>query len=162
MQNVSAWIEGAWIVKVHTPLPVVFLPGLRVYDGWVMKFARWTFLVAGVYGLLVLTPMYFMEGRIGADTPPEITHPEYFYGFIGVAVAFQLVFIIISTDPVKYRPLMLAAVVEKFSFAFAVAVLVALGRTYGQIVIGAAIDLVLGVLFSISWYRTARAAAEIK
>lgn len=118
-----------------------------------MRFARWTFLASGVYGLLVLVPMYFMEERIGADTPPAITHPEYFYGFIGVAVAFQLVFIIISRDPQKYRPLMLAAIVEKFSFAIAVAVLVIMGRTYGQIVIGAAIDMVLGVLFAIAWYR---------
>ena len=125
-----------------------------------MKVARWTFLVAGVYGLLVLTPMYFMEGRIGVDTPPAITHPEYFYGFIGVAVAFQLVFIIISADPQKYRPLMLAGVVEKFSFAFAVAVLVAMGRTYGQIVIGAAIDLVLGILFAIAWWRAGRESAS--
>jgi len=120
-----------------------------------MRFARWTFLIAGIYGLLVLVPMYLMESRIGSDTPPAITHPEYFYGFIGVAVAFQLVFIVISTDPVKYRPIMLAAIVEKLSFAIAVGVLVIGGRTYGQIVIGAAVDLLLGVFFAIAWFRTA-------
>ena len=120
-----------------------------------MRFARWTFLIAGIYALLVLVPMYLMESRIGADTPPAITHPEYFYGFIGVAVAFQLVFIVISTDPVKYRPIMLAAIVEKLSFAIAVGVLVIGGRTYGQIVIGAAVDLLLGVFFAIAWSRTA-------
>jgi hypothetical protein len=30
-----------------------------------MKFARWVFLVAGIYGLMVNTALYFMEGVIG-------------------------------------------------------------------------------------------------
>ena len=98
--------------------------------------------------------MYFMETQIGVDTPPALTHPEYFYGFVGVAVAFQLVFIIISTDPRKYRPFMLASIVEKFSFAIAAAALLIDQRLAGPIVIGAAIDLVLGVLFILAWYRT--------
>ena len=54
--------------------------------GTMMLFARRTFLVAGIYGLVVLLPMYFLEGRIGRDTPPPITHPEFFYGFLGVAI----------------------------------------------------------------------------
>lgn len=120
-----------------------------------MKFARWTFLIAGIYGLLALVPMYIMETQIGIDTPPAITHPEFFYGFIGVAVAFQLVFIIISTDPLKYRPLMLASIVEKLSFAIAAGALLAQGRLAGTIIIGAAIDAILGVLFAIAWFRTA-------
>jgi len=117
-----------------------------------MRFARWTFLIAGIYGLLALVPMYFMESQIGTDTP-AITHPEYFYGFIGVAIAFQLVFIIISTDPLKYRPLMLAAIFEKFSFAIAALALLIQGRLAGMIIIGAGIDLVLGVLFFLAWFR---------
>ena len=122
-----------------------------------MKFARWTFLLAGVYGLLVLVPQYFIEA---SGTGPVIALPEFYYGFLGVAVAFQLVFIVISTDPQKYRALILPSLVEKFSFVIAVAVLVYAGRTSGQIVWGAAIDLVLGILFAISWYKlTARAEA---
>jgi len=117
-----------------------------------MKFARYTFLIAGIYGLLVLIPQYFLEAKIGNDSPPAITHPEFFYGFIGVAVAFQIIFLLISTDPQKYRPLIIAALVEKFSFAVAVAILVYTGRTSGAIVIGAAIDLILGILFLISWW----------
>jgi len=125
-----------------------------------MKFARWTFLIAGIYGLLALVPMYFMETQFGLDNPPAITHPEFFYGFIGVAVAFQFVFIIISTDPQKYRPLMLASIVEKFSFAIAAAVLLLNGRLAGPIVIGAGIDLVLGVLFSLAWFGSVSGRAR--
>lgn len=36
------------------------------------------FFVAGIYGLLILSPIYFMENTIGRETPPAITHPEYF------------------------------------------------------------------------------------
>lgn len=121
-----------------------------------MKFARYTFLIAGVYGLLALVPQYFMENQIGIDNPPAITHPEYFYGFVGVAIAFQLVFIIISTDPQKYRPLILPSLVEKFSFVIAAAFLLAQGRLAGMIIFGAAIDLLLGILFAVSWFKLIR------
>jgi hypothetical protein len=118
-----------------------------------MRFAKITFLIAGIYGLLALLPMYLMEARYSADNPPTITHPEFYYGFIGVAVAFQIVFIIISRDPIRYRILILPSIVEKFSFVIAVALLIFAGRTSGQIVIGAAIDAILGTLFTLSWFR---------
>ena len=114
-----------------------------------MKFARYTFLLAGIYGLLVLVPQYFVEA--GGTAVAGL--PEFYYGFIGVAAAFQLVFIIISTDPQRYRPMILPSIVEKFSFAIAVAMLVYAGRTSGQIVMGAAIDLLLGVVFVLSWFK---------
>ena len=34
-----------------------------------MKFAKIVFLIAGVYGLLVLTPLYFLEDKIGRAAP---------------------------------------------------------------------------------------------
>lgn len=42
-----------------------------------MIFACRTFPGAGLYGLVVLLPMYFLEGRIGRDTPPPITHSGF-------------------------------------------------------------------------------------
>ena len=90
-----------------------------------MKFATWVFRIAGIYGLLVMTPQYFLEAQIGRDQPPPITHPEFFYGFVGVAVAWQLAFLVISLDPARYRLLMLPAIVEKATFAIATAVLFA-------------------------------------
>ena len=120
-----------------------------------MRFARYTFLIAGIYGLLVLVPQYFVE--FAGEGAPLITLPKFYYGFLGVAIAFQLVFIIISIDPQKYRPLILPALVEKFSFAIAVFALVFTGRTTGPIVVGAAIDLLLGILFALSWIKLATA-----
>ena len=69
----------------------------------IMKFAKIVFYVAGIYGLLVLFPQYFMEAKTGQDFPPAITHPEYYYGFIGVALAFQILFLIIARNPLQYR-----------------------------------------------------------
>jgi hypothetical protein len=119
-----------------------------------MKFAKYTFYTAGIYGLIVLLPMFLMLEKTGQDYPPAITHPEYFYGFIAVAVAFQIVFLIIGSDPRKYRALMLAALVEKFPFALIVFALYAAGRANEMIFAGAALDFILGILFLIAYLKT--------
>ena len=119
-----------------------------------MKFAKWTYLVAGLYGLLVLVPQYFLESRTGIDFPPPITHPEYYYGFIGVAVAWQIAFLIISRDPQRYRPLMIATVVEKYTYGIAVLLLFGQGRVAVAVLVTALIDLVLGTLFIVAFKKT--------
>jgi len=119
-------------------------------------FARRVFAVAGWYGLVAMVPQYFLEGRIGRDYPPPITHPENFYGFIGVTIAWQLMFLVISRNPVRYRGAMIPAIVEKVTFVVAVAVLYAQGRIAPVVLAPAAIDLVLGVLFTISLKVTPR------
>ena len=68
-----------------------------------MNAARMIFVIAGVYGLVTLLPLYFLETRIGVDTPPPLTHVEYFYGFIGTALAWQVLFFMIARDPIRYR-----------------------------------------------------------
>jgi hypothetical protein len=119
-----------------------------------MKFAKWVFRIAGIYGILVLLPFYFLENNTQAIPAPAMTHPEYYYGFVGLGLAFQLVFLVISTDPAKYRLLMLPSMVEKFSFAIAVAVLLASGRVAPYIIPGATIDTILGILFIVSFLKT--------
>ena len=122
-----------------------------------MNFAKWVYRVAGIYGILVLLPFYFLEHNPQAIPLPEISHPEYYYGFLGLGIAWQLVFLIISTDPVKYRLLMLPGMLEKFSFAIAVAVLLHSGRVGPYIIPGATIDTLLGLLFIISFLKTRKA-----
>ena len=43
-----------------------------------MRFSKWLFAIAGIYGIIVLAPQYLMEHQIGVDYPPLISHPEYF------------------------------------------------------------------------------------
>jgi hypothetical protein len=121
-----------------------------------MKFARYTFAAAGAIGILVLVPMYFLMEKTGVDDPPPITHPEFYYGFVGVALAFQIVFLIIATDPIKYRPLMLAGIVEKLAFVIPTFYLYWQGRVTGSIIGGAALDLMWGVLFVVSYVLVSR------
>lgn len=117
-----------------------------------MRFARYSFAAAGIIGILILVPLYFLLERTGIDNPPPVTHPEFYYGFVGVALAFQIVFLIIASDPVKFRPLMLAAIVEKFAFVVPTFYLYWQGRVTGGVVGGAALDLVWGVLFVASFF----------
>lgn len=119
-----------------------------------MRFARYTFAIAGIYGIIALVPQYFFEKQIGIDSPPPITHPEYFYGFIGVALAFQVVFLIIARDPVRFRAIMPAAVLEKVAFVIPTFYLYFNGLAPWQITAGAAIDLVLAAFFTIAFVRT--------
>lgn len=118
------------------------------------RFAKRVFTIAGVYGLIVMLPQYFLENIIGTTDPPAITHPEYFYGFIGVTVAWQIVFLIIAQDPARYRPLMIPSILEKATFGFAAIALFLLGRLNTQMLAAAMIDMTLGVFFVISYVRT--------
>ena len=119
-----------------------------------MRFAKIVFLVAGVYGLIVLVPQYFFEERTGHDYPPPITHPEYYYGFIGLAVVWQVLFLILSRDPVRYRPMMVPAILEKASFAIPAVILLLQHRIPGLLFGFATVDAVLGVLFLIAYLKT--------
>ncbi len=118
-----------------------------------MTFARRIFTLAGIYGLLVMTPMYFLEPQMTAMGKP-LSNPESYYGFIGVTLVFQLVFLTIGRDPERFRPMMLLGVLEKASFSGAVATLGLMGRTQGITVIFAVIDAVLGALFLLAWMRS--------
>ena len=119
-----------------------------------MKFAKIVFRVAGIWGLSVLTPLYFMFDLIGRNDPPPITHPGFFYGFVGVALTWQITFIFIATDPARYRPLMIPSVLEKVSFAAAVIILVLQGRMHKSDLGFVYADLLFGLLFVIAYFKT--------
>jgi hypothetical protein len=119
-----------------------------------MRFAKIVFLVAGIWGVLVIAPLYFMFDVIAQKDPPAITHPGFFYGFVGVGLAWQIAFIFISRDPVRFRPLMIPSIFEKFSYGIAVLVLVLQARTRPFDLVFAATDLLLGVLFVLAYFWT--------
>ena len=119
-----------------------------------MKFAKIVFGSAGIWGVLILTPLYFMFDRIGRQAPPAITHPQYYYGFVGVALVWQFVFFLIATDPARFRPLIGLSVVEKLSFVLTVGVLALQGRL-GVIEWAAGVpDTILLLLFLIALAKT--------
>jgi hypothetical protein len=119
-----------------------------------MKFASRLYLIAGIYGLLVLPPIYFLEERIGRDYPPPITHPEHFYGFIGVAIAWQIGFLIISRDPPRYRAIMIAGAIEKLGYGIAVSILFFQDRVAALLLGSGIIDLIFAALFLLAYVKT--------
>lgn len=113
-------------------------------------FARIVFLLAGLYGVTVMFPMYFMEQQWGQTSPPAMTHPEFYYGFIGCGLAWQLVFLLMAWDFRRFRPLVYPALVEKFSFALAAIVLFAQSRLTTTMLAAGMVDLMLGALMAIT------------
>jgi len=119
-----------------------------------MKFARIVFWVAGIWGLLVITPLYFMFDLVGRQDPPPITHPGFYYGFVGTALAWQVAFCIIATNPLRYRPLLLPSILEKATYCIAIVVLVLQHRTRPTDLIFAGTDFLLGLLFVAAYLKT--------
>jgi hypothetical protein len=119
-----------------------------------MQFAKKVFRVAGIAGLILVAPAYFMEGLAETLNPPPVEHPEFYYGFVGVVLVWQLVYLLIGTDPVRFRPVMLLASLAKASFVGTVLALCALGRIRLQWLGFALFDGTFVVLFLIAYART--------
>jgi hypothetical protein len=95
-----------------------------------------------------------MFDLIGRQDPPPITHPAFYYGFVGAGLAWQLVFFTVATNPARFRPLMIVCMVEKFSYATALIVLYVQGRLHRADLVLAGVDFVLGILFLASFLKT--------
>jgi len=96
---------------------------------------------------------------LGRKDPPPITHPGFFYGFVGLALAWQVAFLFIARDPVRYRPLMIPSMIEKFSYGGAVVILVLQARMHSSDLVFAGTDLVLGALFVMAYAKTRQRTA---
>ena len=119
-----------------------------------MPLARAVFWLAGLLGIAAIAPLYVLEARFGAAYPPPLNHPEFFYGFAGAALAWQLAFLLIGSSPSRYRPLMLAAVAEKFAYSIAIFGLAWQNRIPSPIVLSGVLDFALGIAFVFAWLRT--------
>jgi hypothetical protein len=119
-----------------------------------MRVARLIFQIAGIYGLIVVVPLFFLEGAIDAATPPAITHPEYYYGFACVTLAWQVLFLVVARDPVRYRALMPVAMLEKITGVVFIA-LVLLHRAPSTLLLLGSSDVCLGIAFLIAYRQTA-------
>jgi hypothetical protein len=112
-----------------------------------IRFARRLLLVAGIYGIVVVAPLFFLEHLISEQDPPAITHAEFYYGFVSTALAWQIVYVMMSRDPLRWRPMLIPASLGKAGFAIAVFVLFAKGRLAARNLVLPSTDLVLAALF---------------
>ena len=128
-----------------------------------MKFAKAVFIGAGIWGLLILSPLYFLIDTVAVDHPSVRTEPQFYLGFAAVAVAWQVAFLVIGTNPTRFRTLMLTAMLEKFGYVLSMTVLYVGGRLIqSEALIVIVPDFVLGVLFVAAYLRTPAVEYRLK
>ena len=125
-----------------------------------MKFAKVLFMFAGILGIIVVVPMFFLEERVGSDFPPPVSHPEYYFGFLCVVLSWQVGFLVIASDPKRFRMMMVPAILEKGLYGIAAILLFVQSRIPEVVFWSALGDLVLGVLFAAAFVRTGGVARE--
>ena len=121
-----------------------------------MRFARWVYAISGIYGVLILVPGFFLSAQVA---PPPLNHPEFYYGFYGTALAWQIAFLLIASNPVRWRALMPVTFVEKLGFFLPCLWL----HWHGQLPLGgpfygSLLDGMWLVLFIVAWRKTPKAA----
>jgi hypothetical protein len=127
-----------------------------------MKLARAVFIVAGIWGIAVLGPLYALVDVSGRRYAPPAEYPHFFYGFIGVALAWQIAFLLIGSNPSRFRPLMIPAVIEKLGFVVTTLVLYRRERIPWQDAQAAIPDLLLCVLFVAAFVTTGRTSTDVR
>jgi hypothetical protein len=123
-----------------------------------VKFAKIAFLAAGVWGIVLITPLYFLFNAIGRQHGSPITYPQFFYGFLSVTMAWQFAFLVIGSDPARFRLMMIPSMVEKLLYVVSMGVLYIEGRMPVMDAMIVAPDLVWGVLFMIAFAKTSVSA----
>ena len=97
--------------------------------------------------------LYGASNRCTGSTTDHTS--DVLYGFVGVALAWQLLFFAIARQPVRLRPVIPFAVLEKLSFGIGVMVIYRQGRLDHSDLYFGGIDLALAVLFMLAWWRLA-------
>jgi cytochrome b len=124
-----------------------------------MKFARIVFTVAGIWGIVVLMPLYWLFDVTGRQYSPPTDYPHFFYGFVSVALAWQIAFLVIGSNPARFRPFMIPAILEKLGYVTTLAVSYAQARISATDTQPILPDLVLGLFFIAAFVKT-RAPGE--
>jgi len=126
-----------------------------------MKFAKLVFWGASAFGVLALAPLYFMFDLVGRMDPPPITHPQFYFGFVGVALVWQFVYFTIATDPTRFRPMIILSALAKGSYVGALLVLYLQGRISPVQAATGVPDALLGGLFVAAFLKTRGAARYV-
>ena len=119
-----------------------------------MRFAKIVFILAGIWGIVVLTPLYFLVDITGRGYPPPTTYPQFFYGFLSVTLAWQIAFLVIGTNPARFRMLMIPAILEKLGYIMTLAILHLQGHLSAMDASPAVPDGFLAILFVVAFVKT--------
>jgi hypothetical protein len=119
-----------------------------------MRFAQVVFIGAGIWGIAVLAPFYWLVDVTGRQYEAPTTYPHFFYGFIAVALAWQIAFLVIGSNPMRFRALMIPGMLEKLGYVATLAVLYGQGRIASVDAQAAVPDGLLGLLFIVAFVKT--------
>lgn len=119
-----------------------------------MRFAKVVFIAAGVWGIVVLTPLYVLLDLTGRQYAPPTAYPQFFYGFLSVALAWQIAFLVIGSNPARFRALMIPSIIEKLGYVVTLLVLHGQARISTADAMPAVPDLLLGILFIAAFAKT--------
>jgi hypothetical protein len=120
-----------------------------------MKLARCVFLTAGILGLLPVVPLAYAAMVNEQIMLPDVGSASlFFYGFVFQYVCWQILYIVLARDPVRYRPMMILAFLAQVIAPLYPAWLYLYGfRLWISIVV---VDLVLAMLFLVAFWLTGR------
>lgn len=110
-----------------------------------MRFARWSFLIAAIYGLIATLSLYFRA--------PLTAETQWLFVFAGAAAATQLAYLLIASDPLRYRMVIPVGIASKLSFALPIAILYARGQVPASAFAFGLLDLALAALFAVNFVR---------
>lgn len=113
-----------------------------------MRLAKSIFLIAGVFGLLSTVPLLLTENAMG------VKQPEFYYGFVCLNICWQILYLFLSSDPVRYRPMMIPSFLAKASGTIALTSLYLLGRVSTQWILIGAVDGVFALLFVVAYWSS--------
>ncbi len=113
-----------------------------------MKFTKWIFVIAGSIGMLTLFPLLFKEHAIA----PGLVYPEFYFGIIGVKILLQIMYIHISDNPIRFKPIIFFGFLIKITTAVTFLSLIYFERTSSFWLYPAIGELVFAILFLISFF----------
>jgi hypothetical protein len=125
-----------------------------------MRLAKIIFIGAGIWGIVVLTPLYWLVDISGRHYAPPNDYPQFFYGFIGVAIAWQIAFLVIGSNPARFRMLMIPAMIEKFAYISTLIFMYSRAQISSIDVQPAIPDGLLGLLFIVAFWATRTSAGR--
>jgi hypothetical protein len=116
------------------------------------KWPRIIFKGAGYYGIIVMLVLLLAPAQVLGE--PTVVHPEYYFGFVTVGMAWQIAFLVVGSDPVRFRPMMLVCVCEKFFYISLLFYFILTHRAPTRMVPAVVLDGSLGCLFIYAWRVT--------
>lgn len=119
-----------------------------------MKFAKVVFVCAGIWGIGVLTPLYWLVDVSGRRYGVPTEYPQFYYGFLSVAMAWQIAFLIIGSNPARFRMLMIPGILEKLGYVVPLVVLYQQARVTWADAQAAVPDFALAILMMLAFVKT--------